>query len=259
MLSSYKKKSKSSVKPLKESKKKTSQDVAVKGKTFVKSSKQKGKMKVVFNHPGLKKFLKMGKDSKDTLDEESYSAGLQMAASLMDPGCIYKFQIATYGSLTSSVAGLIATSIVNDPSAWSEWSSLSILFSQCRLRKASLYLMNAGNKAIGTTASNGNWQPTIFNALYDEVAAPTSYDATCDSPNFKVYNHNFDTSRSGTVIHLSFTGERTPLWGDVSAPHSSTAFSGTPGCFQVYADGQTVSTVMLTYVQVLQIEFMNRF
>jgi hypothetical protein len=199
------------------------------------------------------------KESKDTLDEESYTAGLQMATSLLDPGCIYRFQVAVYGVLTSSVAGLIATSITNDPSSWSEWSSLSVLFTQCRLRKATLHLMTASNKAVPTSTSNGNWQPCVFNALYDEVAAPTSYDSTIDSPNFKIYDLNFDTTRNGTFITLNFSGDRTPLWGDVSAPHSSTAFTGTPGCFQVYADGQTVSTVLMSYIQVLEIEFMNRF
>jgi hypothetical protein len=234
------------------------------------------KVNVKYNHP-LKRFLRVAHGQGDWVSEsvegkvfkrfepsfdpsdEAYLSALQMASSLVDPGTIYTFRLAHYATLSSDVGGVLATALTCDPSSWSEWSSLSALFTQCRLKRSHLHVMTAFNKAVPTATSNGNWQPCIVNALYDEVAAPTSYDATIDSPNFKVYNHNFDTTKSGIHISLNFTGQREPLWGDVSAPHSSTAFTGTPGCFQIYADGQSVSTVLLSYIMVLDIEFMNRF
>lgn len=232
------------------------------GLPFKKASRRRPKLARVMvsrvNH-SLRSFVKSATGSPlDPLDE-SYSAGLATAQSIIDPGTIYTFRLAHYATVSSSVGGVVAEALVNDPSSWSEWSSLTALFSSVRIRRATLHVINAFSRAVGTTTGNGNWQPLVFNALYDEVAAPTSYDATVDSPNFVVYNHNFDTTAHGARITLNFTGVHTPLWGDTSAPHSSTSYAGSPGCFQIYADGQTVSTVILSYIQVLDLEFMNRF
>ena len=221
--------------------------------------KNKGKaVQVRKGHP-LHACIRSLASFADDDDASSYNLTVALAQSMVDPGTIYRFRLAHYGTISSSVGGVVAEAIVNDPSSWSEWSSLSALFSQVRLRRSTFHLINAFNRAVGTTTSNGNWQPSILNSLYDEVAAPTSYDATCDSPNFKVYNHNFEATKSGINIVLDFKGDHTPLWADVSAPHSSTLFQGTPGCSQVYADGQTVSTVIFSYILVLDLEFMNRF
>jgi hypothetical protein len=193
----------------------------------------------------------------DTTDPE-FVAGVEAVGSLLDPGTIYPFKLTTHGTLTTSVGGVTSSSIVCDPSSYPEWSSLTALFSLCRLRKSTITLARAFNIAIPTATSSGSWYPTVFNALYDEVSAPVSYESVIDSPNWKLFNHNFFSGQSES-ISLKWDGDHCPLWGDVASPHSSTSFSGTPGCFQVYADNQTSSVTTLTYYIELEIEFMNRF
>jgi hypothetical protein len=235
-------------------KRKSQRKSKIKGNRFKTSAKGRS----IPMHPALKNFIKTAADMDPT--DEGYQAGLSMASSLIsDPGQIYGFRLSRYQTHTTSVGGVLALSLNNDPSTWSEYSSLTALFSQIRIRRATLHVIRAFQNAVGTTTSGGNWQPIVYNALYDEVAAPTSYDSCIDSPNFKVFNHNFSTSNTGGMISLDFTGALTPLWADVSSPQSSSLYQGCPGCFQIYADGQSVSTVVIASIQVLDLEFMNRF
>jgi len=161
---------------------------------------------------GRKRFLR----SSDPVD--SGDSAFIMAKSMIDPGAVYAFRLSKYGTLTTDVGGVLASSLTNDPSAWSEWSSISALFTQCKLRYAHIHFITAFRQAVPTTTSGGNWQPVVFNALYDEAAAPTTYDSCIDSPNFKMYNHNNDATNSGIRISLDFT-KHGVLWGDVSAPY----------------------------------------
>jgi hypothetical protein len=207
-------------------------------------------------HPSLRKFIKNFSGDVDPTDE-GFQAGLQMAQSLVDPGTIYRFRLTHFKSHTTSVGGVLAEVLNNDPSTWQEWSSLSSLFTQVRIRRATLHVHRALQASVPTTTSYGNCLPLAFNAMYDEVAAPTTYDTCTDTPNYKIFDHYFATK--GMTITLDFTGATTPLWADVSTPQSSSLFQGCPGCFQLYADNQFVSTVIACSFQTLDLEFMNRF
>jgi hypothetical protein len=222
-----------------------------------KSGKKVKGPRALHPHPALRKFIKSSSTGDVDTTEEGFQAGLQMAQSLIDPGTIYRFRLTHYTTHTTSVGGVLAVVVNNDPSTWQEWASISALFTQVRIRRATLHLSRALQASVPTTTSYGNCMPTVFNALYDEVAAPTTYDTCIDSPNYKIFNHFFATT--GMTISLDFTGAQTPLWADVSTPQSSSLFQGCPGCFQLYADNQTPSTVILSSFQTLDLELMNRF
>ncbi len=189
------------------------------------------------------------------MDEQT----LSVARSLTSVQGIYEFKLTRGLGLSTSVGGIVNFYANNDPSIYAEWSSLTALFSQVKLRRVEVSFSREIATAIPTTTSVGSWQPAAFNINYDDIGAPGGYASVLDSPKFMVWNYAFDTSATPKILTLDFTGEHEPLWTDVTAPASSTLYQGCPGCTQIYIDNATPSTEIIWFTQTLYIQMMNRY
>jgi hypothetical protein len=171
---------------------------------------------------------------------------------------IYEFKLSKTDVITTSAGGIANNSFNNDPSAISEFGTLSSLFSLCRLVDSQIKLLRCLDTATPTTVSVGAFHPLAYNILGDDAGAPGSYAGVLDSPNAKVWSYAFDSSPYGTSLSLSFRGQREPLWADVTTPYSATLYQGCPGNAQVYGDSLPASLQIAFVVQFLTIQFTNR-
>jgi hypothetical protein len=181
-------------------------------------------------------------------------------SSLMDNTMTYRFLLCSTHQLSSSAGGIINTIQDNDPSTTGEWSSLTALFSLCRLKKATYIISRSVATAIPTTVSVGAFRPIKFAALMDNAGSPGSYAQIEDSPNCVTYNYAFDQSPHGFTTSYTFKHQPDPddYWADTSAPASSTSQTGCPGGLQVYGESIPVSTEVIFFTRQLLIDFKNR-
>lgn len=77
------------------------------------------------------------------IDSDSFESGVAAASSfLVNPNITYRFRIVNYVGLSSTVGGVLAGAFSFDPSAITEYATLSLLFSEVRVIQARLTWIN---------------------------------------------------------------------------------------------------------------------
>ncbi len=184
---------------------------------------------------------------------------VSLASSFVNVNTIYEFRLSRLFGKSSDVGGTVNEYFSNDPSSYAEWSSLTALFSQVKIRRAMARFARGYQGPVGTTVGVGSFRPMVVNANFDDIGTPGSYAGALDSPLNRVWHIDFDQSQLALELHLDFVGEHEPLWADVTTPASSTLYQGCPGCFQMFQDTTTASVEVCTVVQDVYILMMNRY
>jgi hypothetical protein len=182
----------------------------------------------------------------------------ELASSFISPGVVYQFRLAREITFTSSVGGVVDANVDNDPSSYAEFTSLTALFSMVKIRRSKFQWIRTYSPVSPTVTGLGGFDPAVVNIIYDSVGVPSSYTGALDSPTAVGWNYAFDTSNKGLTLTLDYTGEHEPLWADVTSPTSTTDYVGCPGGAQIYLAGTTPSTIVVSAIQTLYLDFMNR-
>ncbi len=180
-----------------------------------------------------------------TTDPETTS----LASAFVSMGTVYTFRLAGHiSTIISNSSGVIDTHIPFDPSAsgvnFPEWSALSSLFSEfrlkefgCQLVSSQVTLFPAGNPSALLVASN-----------LGTAVNPGSYAAVADNADSRQWSVTADTTGHGYFHHVRNTGLG---WSQVTTP-TTEPFAGVPGSIQMYMDsGATWGSVGTIVVSAL--------
>lgn len=173
------------------------------------------------------------------VDSDSFEAGLAAASSvLVSPNVTYKFRLANLSAFSSDIGGVLAWAFAFDPSAITEFTTLSSLFNEVRIVQAKLTLINHnphGDSAAapvlkpglvcGTDIGLAGTTPASAAAVYenpDSIIIPLGSDL----PHY-LHSQRFDNDFALTVA---------PIPGP---------YAGCYGQFQGYQSTCSVSTKYL--------------
>jgi hypothetical protein len=161
--------------------------------------------------------------SKTTLMEPS------AAADFLDPRTTYTFLLKGYSTLTANSSGVISSFFPFDPSStgfnFSEWASLSSLFSEFRLKSFHVQFV----PFTLTTASTVS--PVGIGSNLSYSSAPGNISTVINQADGIFWNGGSDHTSLG-YTHRVRPG--VPLgWSSVSSP-TNTPYAGAPGCIQIY-------------------------
>jgi hypothetical protein len=182
----------------------------------------------------------------------------------LPPSQKYTIQLRNQVNATSNGSGILAGFLPCDPSAtlsatfqsvtqFTEWSSLTALFSQIRCLQYCARFYPATTDEV-----KGDILPVLaISGNLQLATAPGSYNITADNTDSQIYPFLLDTSGKGR--YHSFNHDRKRLeYSSTGTPSSSTIYSGCPGAIQVYASGLPINTVSLTIHIVGTYQLMSR-
>jgi hypothetical protein len=179
-------------------------------------------------------------------DKSDYSHGVHIdrknpqinssEGGLLDPTTVYTFLLKGYSTISVPASGIIAQFIPFDPSStgfnFAEWSTLSSLFAEFKLRRFAVQFVGNTN----TTGAQA-YGPVAIGSNISYSSAPTSTGqviSQADGIFWKGANHTTDRGYTHTV-HPGNIG-----WSLVSSP-TNTPYAGAPGCIQIYGTNTGVS------------------
>lgn len=155
---------------------------------------------------------------------------VELASSLVSLNTVYRFRLAGVFTL-SMTSGTINTYAACDPSAaginFSEWSTLSALFSEFRLVEFGCQIVPNNNVSTGTSSCGalavcGNLGTAI---------APGSYAAVADNADSKLMNL-YTTTPLGYTHVIDGRGIE---WSQVTTP-TTEPYAGAPGSIQFFSN-----------------------
>lgn len=171
---------------------------------------------------------------------------------------VYRVRMSRAASLSTSGGGAMALATAVYPSQFDQYTQLSPLFGECRIRAVRIQLTcfpNPNAATVGTTDYIGGWFAVAFNPgggagsfLIISIAAVTRL------PGCKVYNP-FVTGR----VILSHKFPKTTPWSILGGTNSGTdPVGGTAGYFaNVALSTLTASRAYLGYLIEAEYEFRN--
>lgn len=184
--------------------------------------------------------------------------GSGLPPSLLDPLATYRFKLVQSASVNSSVGGVIAANFSADPGTTSflEWSSLTALFSEVRLVRATLSIspFNPHSDAMASTDLKYAVRNFIACTWDDQLvnSVPASFSAVVD--NARVwYVHLGSPTVQELVAPVSQNRSYAPTGTASPGP-----YAGCTGQFSCYAGNSTVSYHYFDWVYSGEYEFRNR-
>jgi hypothetical protein len=180
------------------------------------------------------------KDECNTdLEEEPSSSS--MVFNFLDPRTVYVFMLKGFSTLTTNGSGVLASFIPFDPSSsgynFAEWTSLSSLFTEFRLRTFECQFVGSSDTTVALSIS----PVAISSNMGITGVAPTNIGGVIQNADGIFWKGSDDTTALGYthVVKPSY-----PLgWSLVSSP-TTTPYAGAPGCIQIYATNQGISTTV---------------
>ncbi len=184
-------------------------------------------------------------------DEES----LNIANEFVSLNTVYEFRLAGHATV-NSVSGVVDTFIATDPSSsgWncSEWSTLSSLFSEFRVKHFQVQLCRSNWDKDSTVNPT---QPTyLVCANLGTAVAPGSYAAVADNADSKLWAA-WDCSPHGYTHKMDCRGIG---WSQVTTP-TTEPFAGAPGSIQIYGSFGNSNTTGILHLLISGVyEFRSR-
>lgn len=208
---------------------------------------------------GHRRLLSLVKDSKGLSssqyddEDESFQSGMMAARYFVDPMLVYRFRMASTGSIQTSVAGVAQGYINLDPSGFtgSEYTSLSALFDYVRLVRAKLTVIAINPHSDGYATGRINAQ-IFFSCDGGKINTnPSNAQAVIECPNTLLFSTGEPKPQS-----ISYNPP-SQEWALTSSPVPG-PFAGCYGEFQYYTSGLTVSTYYCTWLLEGEYEFTSR-
>ncbi len=176
---------------------------------------------------------------QDDRDVKVKSAGPMASLSgIVNQNTIYRFRLTSAGTVATGGGTAIALTVTLDPTGYSEFSSLSALFSEIRVVKSVLHVSNYFDEStpspkITTGMAIG------FNLAYTSTAATSSADvwALAGSRIHPLY---------GLEIGNYVAGIPTMEWATMSSPVPG-PYAGCYGVWWAYAGSLTTSRTYATW------------
>lgn len=194
------------------------------------------------------KLVSEGKSLR-TLDERKSlelgsTVGSSLSSMLVDPLEVYTFRLGGYTALNRT-SGVTNSFLASDPSAsgWNspEWSTLSALFSEFRLKRLTAKVVHNYNGSLTT----GVGCLAIASNLGTAVN-PGSYAALADNADVQWYSYQ-STTNSG-IVHSMWATDLN--WSEMTTP-TTTPYAGAPGSIQFYSDNGLASGTDSNVFQIL--------
>ncbi len=158
-----------------------------------------------------------------------------LASSLININTVYEFRLAGHSTISTDGSGVINGFFACDPSSaglnFPEWNSLTVLFSEFRLKSLSVqFVPRAGTAGIKSAlAVAGN---------LGTAAAPSAFANLTDNADCKYVVWN-----TTTPLGYTHTLHGTDLnWSQVTSP-TTEPYAGAPGSIQYYMESSQTSTV----------------
>jgi hypothetical protein len=184
-----------------------------------------------------------------TLDDRKHNSlsvsDTESVSSLfVDPLKVYTFRLGGYTTL-SRTSGVVNSFLAADPSAsgWNspEWSTLSALFSEFRLKSLSVKVIRNYNSSLTVSVYS-----LMMASNLGTATNPGSYAALADNADATFYSY-LSTSNSGIVHTMHATDLN---WSEVTTP-TVAPYAGAPGSIQFYSDNGVASGTDSNIFQVL--------
>jgi hypothetical protein len=198
--------------------------------------------------------LSVGLSDEDPLEGGDSLMAVSMARSLLDPRTIYRFRLIDFNSFASSGAGLLSGYISCSPgvTSFSEYTSLTNLFTEVRLVAARIHICNVNPHADGYATGFVKSDVAMnYNDLSVSVT-PSSVLATLD--NAHSWLHPLGKS---TVSTYSAMVSKDRQFADTATPAPG-PYAGCTGQFSFYQTALTASTTYFDYFLECEFEFRNR-
>jgi len=167
------------------------------------------------------------------------------------PTSKFQYVLSYESALTSDGSGVMAGTIVMDPSGCAEWSSFAAIFDQFRVLGGQVSFCSV--LPVSSTANNSLMRLAFDN---DSTTTPTSY------ADLSSYSEVADWPvifTSGAMKRFSFrrpvtggTPDQGNIWYNETSPSSS------PGGVKLFANGCTATTTYFKYWVDLLVEFQMR-
>jgi hypothetical protein len=188
------------------------------------------------------------------LEEGELSQSVGIAKSLIDPRTIYRFRLIDFNSFSSSGAGVLAAYISCSPSvtSFSEYSSLTNLFTEVRLVAARLTICNVNPHADGYATGFVKSDVAMNYNDLSVSTTPSSVLAVLDNAHSWLHPLG-KSSHSQYVAKVSSNRE----FADTATPAPG-PYAGCTGQFSIYQSALTASTTYIDYFLECEFEFRNR-
>jgi hypothetical protein len=152
---------------------------------------------------------------------------------------VQRIMLQGESTITSSGAGVVGNSIPFDPSSggysFAEYGSVSTLWSEIKFISCMIQIIPRGVLTQG--------DPLYIGYRFDTNSAPNAYTSVSNLPSLRIYNVVRDTSSRGFSMIAKSRG---PLNWSQSGTPVTTQYAGCPGCFMIYGQGFSNSTVICT-------------
>lgn len=175
-------------------------------------------------------------DLESDMDLEEGS--MSIARCLVDPGQIYRFRLSVIqATVATNGAGVLSGTQTFNPTAITEFASLSALFNQVRIVHARMYWSNQNPHSDGYATGPNKYPLPIGCDLGLTATTPGSQQVVWDCPNTLVVNlaspktYVLDAKIDPSLTDFALTSSPVP------GP-----FAGCYGQFQWYQGGLAVST-----------------
>jgi len=151
------------------------------------------------------------------------------AADFLDPRTTYTFMLKGFSTLTANSSGVVSSFFPFDPTStgynFSEWASLSSLFSEFRLKSFHVQFVPLTLTTLSTAS------PVGIGSNLSYSNAPATISVVINQADGIFWNGGSDHTSLG-YTHRVKPGS--PLgWSSVSSP-TNTPYAGAPGCLQIY-------------------------
>jgi hypothetical protein len=184
----------------------------------------------------------------DEMESLSDSARL-----FIDPNLIYKFRLASTGSIQTSVGGVASGYINLNPNDFTgtEYASLSALFDYVRFVRAKLTLIAINPHSDGYAAGRVNAQIFISCDGGKNSVTPGTVQSVIECPNTLCF-----ATGEAKPQHIAYSA-MPHEWALTTSPIPG-PFAGCYGEFQYYTSGLSISTFYANYLLEAEYEFSSR-
>jgi len=153
----------------------------------------------------------------------------------------------TITTLRSGTSGSISSAVGVSIQSSSEYSSLSTIFSQIRLHRATIMFgSRVPNDSSVTTSHARILVGTRMDANANSLSAPSGWSGVQNTVNIKEVSSFNRSNMTAVNLKVPRNLEYSNIAAD--APATATPWAGSPGAWYIYGDGFTNSTDYFTVI-----------
>jgi hypothetical protein len=196
-----------------------------------------------------------GREAKGEITTSVVGYGLPR--SLLDATAVFPYKLVTAGQIFSDAKGVIAGFVSCSPSvtSFTEYGTISALFSEVKLRKASLSLWAVNPHGDGASVLDAAYsEKTILPIAYDDQlvnSVPGSFNTVLDNARCKLFH-------LGSPVVFNYLQEaKNRLWAPTGTPAPG-PYAGCTGQFSFYQSNLTLSVHYADFAIAVEFLFRNR-